>query len=51
LAGTNVAEAAARAAVRALSDVDYEADKNASRDPNRQGIKDQAVSICSPFLS
>lgn len=36
LAGTNVAEAAARAAVRALSDVDYEADKNASRDPNRQ---------------
>ncbi|KAG7573503.1 SWIRM domain [Arabidopsis suecica] len=35
LAGTKVAEAAARAAVTALSDVD-EADKNASGDPNRQ---------------
>lgn len=40
LAGTNVAEAAARAAVTALSDVDYDADKNASGDSNRQGIKD-----------
>lgn len=48
LAGTNVAEAAARAAVTALSDVNYEADKNAGGDPNRQGIKDQA-NICSLF--
>ncbi|KAJ0259836.1 SWI/SNF complex subunit SWI3B [Hirschfeldia incana] len=38
LAGTKVAEAAARAAVAALSDVDYEADKNAGGDPNRQEI-------------
>lgn len=38
LAGTNVAEAAARAAVTALSDEDYKADKNASGDPNRQGL-------------
>ncbi|ESQ51958.1 hypothetical protein EUTSA_v10016607mg [Eutrema salsugineum] len=38
LAGANVAEAAARAAVSALSDVDYEADKNAGGDPSRQEI-------------
>uniref|UniRef100_A0A1J3D5G7 SWI/SNF complex subunit SWI3B n=1 Tax=Noccaea caerulescens TaxID=107243 RepID=A0A1J3D5G7_NOCCA len=39
LAGTNVAEAAARAAVTALSNVEYdEADKNAGGDPNRQEI-------------
>ncbi|KFK31030.1 hypothetical protein AALP_AA6G059000 [Arabis alpina] len=36
LAGTNVAEAAARAAVTALSEVDNEANKNAGGDPNRQ---------------
>ncbi|XP_010469452.1 PREDICTED: SWI/SNF complex subunit SWI3B-like isoform X2 [Camelina sativa] len=36
LAGTKVAEAAARAAVTALSDVDYEAEKNATGDPHRQ---------------
>lgn len=50
LAGTNVAEAAARAAVTALSDIDYEADKNAGRDPNRQDIKDQSVFISSLSL-
>ncbi|KAG2308957.1 hypothetical protein Bca4012_082104 [Brassica carinata] len=38
LAGTKVGEAAARAAVTALSDVDHEADKNAGGDPNRQDI-------------
>lgn len=38
LAGTKVAEAAARAAVTALSDVDHEADKNTGGDPNRQEI-------------
>lgn len=42
LAGTNVAEAAARAAVTALSDVGYVASKNAGGDPNQQGINDQA---------
>ncbi|VVB02003.1 unnamed protein product [Arabis nemorensis] len=36
LAGTNVAEAAAQAAVTALSDVDNKANKNAGGDPNRQ---------------
>lgn len=40
LAGTKVAEAAARAAVTALSDVDHEAGKNAGGDPNGQGITD-----------
>ncbi|XP_023640814.1 SWI/SNF complex subunit SWI3B isoform X2 [Capsella rubella] len=36
LAGTKVAEAAARAAVTALSNEDYEVEINASGDPNRQ---------------
>ncbi|KAF3577758.1 hypothetical protein DY000_02035164 [Brassica cretica] len=38
LAGTKVAEAAARAAVTALSDIDHEAGKNAGGDPNGQEI-------------
>lgn len=42
LAGTKVAEAAARAAVTALSDVDHEADRNTGGDPNRQGMKEDS---------
>lgn len=50
LAGTNVAEAAARAAVTALSNVDYdEADKNAGGDLSRQGIKDQSLTFAVCF--
>lgn len=51
LAGTKVAEAAARAAVTALSDIDHEAGKNAGGDPNGQGITDYSKHNCSLFLS